>query len=189
MTAVHDAVYEYRAARPEDAKAIESLDGSFTTRTVFRVEAADEGFALREVPVEPPLTKVFPDEEAGDDESGDGEEGPDSRTFVAVHADGAVAGFVAVSYSSWNRRLTIEDIEVGPEHRGRGVGKRLMGKAVEFGRERDAGHIWLEVTNVNAPAIHAYRRMGFTFCGLDTALYDGTASEGEQALYMSMPCP
>lgn len=26
---------------------------------------------------------------------------------------------------------------------------------------------------------------GFTFCGLDTTLYDGTASTGEQALFMS----
>lgn len=64
-----------------------------------------------------------------------------------------------------------------------------MGLAAQFARERGAGHIWLEVTNINAPAIHAYRRMGFTFCGLDTTLYDGTPSQGEQALYMSMPCP
>ncbi|RSS64686.1 GNAT family N-acetyltransferase, partial [Streptomyces sp. WAC07061] len=70
-----------------------------------------------------------------------------------------------------------------------GVGRELMERAVGFARERGAGHIWLEVTNVNAPAIHAYRRMGFAFCGLDTALYHGTESEGEHALYMSMPCP
>lgn len=46
-----------------------------------------------------------------------------------------------------------------------------------------------ETDDGDAPAIHAYRRMGFAFCGLDTALYDGTPSSGEQALYMSMPCP
>jgi hypothetical protein len=27
--------------------------------------------------------------------------------------------------------------------------------------------------------------MGFVFCGLDTSLYDGTQSAGEQALFMS----
>ncbi|MFC5802631.1 GNAT family N-acetyltransferase [Streptomyces formicae] len=194
MTTVDETAYEFRTARPEDTATIEALDGSFTTSTVFQVAASDAGFALREVPVDPPLTKVFPEDDSDGDEEGGAEGGADgeesgSRTFVAVGADGELAGFVAVSYSPWNRRLTIEDIEVAPDHRGRGVGRALMGHAVGFARERGAGHIWLEVTNVNAPAIHAYRRMGFAFCGLDTALYHGTESEGEQAIYMSMPCP
>lgn len=187
MTAVDDAVYRYRAAVPGDAGAIRALDGSFTTGTVFRVTVTDDGFTLRETAVDPPLTKVFPED--GDQGDHGDDDGAHFRTFVAHGAAGDLAGFVAVSYAGWNRRLTVEDIEVAPEHRGRGVGRALMGLAVEFARERGAGHLWLEVTNVNAPAIHAYRRMGFAFCGLDTALYDGTPSEGEQALYMSMPCP
>ncbi|MEC4570241.1 GNAT family N-acetyltransferase [Streptomyces virginiae] len=187
MTTINDTTYEYRIARPEDTGAIEAVDGSFTTRTVFEVAVSEDGFALREVPVDPPLVKVFPEHE-GDEEGDEGEDG-DGLTFVAVSGDGGLAGFAAVSYAAWNRRLTIEDIEVAPEHRGRGIGRALMGQAVDFARERGAGHVWLEVTNVNAPAIHAYRRMGFSLCGLDTALYLGTESEGEQALYMSMPCP
>ncbi|WP_149183654.1 GNAT family N-acetyltransferase [Streptomyces sp. TRM49041] len=188
MTTVDDTAYRYRTAVPEDFEAVKALDGSFTTDTVFQVTAGEDGFALREISVDPPLTKVFPDDESDGDDGDDGDD-PDSRTFVAHGIAGDLAGFVAVSYSGWNRRLTIEDIEIAPEHRGRGLGRALMGLAVEFARERGAGHIWLEVTNVNAPAIHAYRRMGFAFCGLDTALYEGTASEGEQALYMSMHCP
>lgn len=189
MTTVDNTAYRYRTAVPEDAEAIKALDGSFTTGTVFQVTVGDDGFLLREIPVDPPLTKVFPADESDDDGEGDDGDDGDSRTFVARGAAGDLAGFVTVSYSGWNRRLTVEDIEVAPEHRGRGVGRALMGLAVEFARERGAGHLWLEATNVNAPAIHAYRRMGFAFCGLDTALYDGTPSEGEQALYMSMPCP
>ncbi|MFJ3631485.1 GNAT family N-acetyltransferase [Streptomyces sp. NPDC090112] len=190
MTTIHDTAYEFRTARPEDAGAIEALDGSFSTSTVFEVAVHADGFALREVPVDPPLVKVFPEDEGDDgDDAGEDGEDADSRTFVAVDPDSGLAGFAAVSYSSWNRRLTIEDIEIAPGHRGRGLGRALMGHAVDFARERGAGHLWLEVTNVNAPAIHAYRRMGFALCGLDTALYLGTESEGEQALYMSMPCP
>ncbi|MFF3763772.1 GNAT family N-acetyltransferase [Streptomyces sp. NPDC001922] len=184
-----------RTARPEDAAAIEALDGSFTTGTVFEVTATGNGFTLREVPVDPPLTKAFPEDESPEDENpgaedpgGDEGEGADRRTFVAVGPDGTLVGFAAVSHSAWNRRLTVEDIEVAPGHRGRGIGRTLMGHAVDFARERGAGHLWLEVTNVNAPAIHAYRRMGFALCGLDTTLYDGTESAGEQALYMSLPC-
>jgi ribosomal protein S18 acetylase RimI-like enzyme len=181
-----DTDYEYRTARPEDIDALQALDGSFTTDTVFRVTVTDEGFTLREIPVDPPLRKVFPPR-GTEDAEGPTPGGDDAgRTFVAVGADGRPVGFAAVSYAPWNRRLTVEDIEVAPAHRGRGVGRGLMGHAVEFARACGAGHLWLEVTNVNAPAIHAYRRMGFRFCGLDTALYDGTPASGEQALYMAM---
>ncbi|GHH43091.1 hypothetical protein GCM10018773_28520 [Streptomyces candidus] len=38
------------------------------------------------------------------------------------------------------------------------------------------------------PAVRAYRRMGFVLCGLDTSLYEFTASAGEYALYMRKPC-
>ncbi|MFF3430592.1 GNAT family N-acetyltransferase [Streptomyces sp. NPDC002602] len=185
MTATHDTTYAFRVARPEDAEAIAAVDGSFTTSTVFEVAVSADGFALREVTVDPPLVKVFPEDDGGHDTEG---EDSGRHTCVAVGADGGVVGFTTVSYSPWNRRLTIEDIEIAPGHRGRGIGRALMGQAVAFARERGAGHVWLEVTNVNAPAIHAYQRLGFAFCGLDTTLYQGTESEGEQALYMSMSC-
>ncbi|MFF9623991.1 GNAT family N-acetyltransferase [Streptomyces griseosporeus] len=191
MTSVDDM--EFRMARPEDTEAIEALDGSFTTRTVFQVAVTADGFTLREIPVDPPVHKVFP-AESGDEDDGDGsdaavEEDPNSRTFVAVGSDGCLAGFASVSYTPWNRRLVIDDFEVAPPYRRLGVGRALVSRAAEFARERGAGHLWLEVTNINAPAIHAYRRMGFVFCGLDTMLYAGTPSSGEHALYMSMPCP
>ncbi len=181
----------YRTALPEDAEAIARLDGSFTTHTVFEVVGGEVGFTVREVPVDPPVHKVFPgaedDGEDGDPgECGEGAEA-DERVFVALDG-GAVCGFAAVTYAPWNRRLTIDDIEVSPAHRGRGIGRGLMEHAAGFARERGAAHLWLEVSTVNAPAVHAYRRMGFALCGLDTALYDGTASAGEQALFMTRSC-
>ncbi|MGW3331702.1 GNAT family N-acetyltransferase [Streptomyces rubiginosohelvolus] len=192
MPPADDTTYEIRTATPEDTGLVEALDGSFTTATVFQVETAENGFTLRETAVDPPLTKVFPEEDLDENDEGSGTEGDQvpqgAPTFLALAPDGTLAGFVSVAYERWNRRLTIEDIEVAPDHRGRGVGRALMSRAEEFARERGAGHIWLEVTNINAPAIHAYRRMGFALCGLDTSLYEFTASAGEYALYLSKPC-
>ncbi|MFF4422815.1 GNAT family N-acetyltransferase [Streptomyces sp. NPDC001549] len=196
MTTAHGSAdgIVYRLARPEDAGAIEALDSSFTTATVFEVsdpgsgDGAGSGFLLREVPVDPPVHKVFPPEEHDEQVFGGGKDSAaDARTFVALDGD-LLCGFAAAGYAPWNRRLTIEDIEVSPGHRGRGIGRALMECAERFARERGADHLWLEVSSVNAPAVHAYRRMGFTFCGLDTALYGGTPAAGEQALYMSRPC-
>ncbi|MET8881158.1 GNAT family N-acetyltransferase [Streptomyces rubiginosohelvolus] len=189
MPPADDTTYEIRTAAPEDTGLVAALDGSFTTATIFHVETAENGFTLRETAVDPPLTKVFPDDEDEDVSADEGDqESQGAPTFLALAPDGSLAGFVSVAYGRWNRRLTIEDIEVAPGHRGRGVGRALMSRAEEFARERGAGHIWLEVTNINAPAIHAYRRMGFALCGLDTSLYEFTASSGECALYLSKPC-
>lgn len=197
MTTAHGSAagIVYRLARPEDAGAIEALDGSFSTGTVFEVvpPGGDDdagpglGFLLRELPVDPPLYKAFPPEEHDEQGSGGAGADGDGRTYVAID-DGRLCGFAAVGYASWNRRLTIEDIEVSPGHRGRGIGRALMECAADFARERGADHLWLEVSSANAPAVHAYQRMGFTLCGLDTSLYGGTPAAGEQALFMSRPC-
>ncbi|MFI0810727.1 GNAT family N-acetyltransferase [Streptomyces echinatus] len=179
----------YRTARPEDGEAIAALDGSFTTDSVFEVTATQEGFRIRETPVRPPLHKVFPDDADGvaDDDGGTGGPGP-SRTVVAVHGD-ELCGFVTASFEPWNARLAVRDIEVAPAWRGKGVGRALMSHAVNFAKEVGAVHVWLEVSSVNAPAVRAYLRMGFAFCGLDTSLYEGTESAGERALFMARPVP
>ncbi len=170
----------YRLARSEDGEALARLDGSFTTDSVFEVAVTDQGFRICQTPVEPPIHKVFPAEDDSDDD-GDPEL---RRTVVAFDGD-ELCGFVEISFDAWNSRLTICDIEVAPAWRGRGVGRTLMNHAFDFATECGAGHVWLEVSNINAPAIRAYLRLGFVFCGLDTSLYDGTESAGEQALFMA----
>ncbi|GAA2814616.1 GNAT family N-acetyltransferase [Streptomyces showdoensis] len=154
---------------------------------MYEVEAGPEGFRLRETPVDPPLVKVFPDDE-DDDGDGDDEDHPFDGLHVEVAvAGGRVCGFVAVRVEQWNRRLVVDTIAVAPGHRGTGIGAVLMERACAHGLRRGARTAWLEVTNLNVPAVRAYRRMGFELCGLDTTLYRGTASEGETALFMSRP--
>lgn len=175
----------YRPARPEDGTALAELDGSFTTDSVFEVAATGDGFSIRQVPVQPPLHKVFPAEDDSEDDDGP----PQLNRTVVAFDEGRLCGVVETSFSPWNARLTVRDIEVAPAWRGKGIGRTLMNHAFDFARECGAGHVWLEVSNINAPAIRAYLRMGFTFCGLDTSLYDGTESAGEQALFMSRRVP
>ncbi|MBB5121253.1 streptothricin acetyltransferase [Streptomyces eurocidicus] len=176
----------YRTALPADFEGVEALDNSFTTGSVLEVTATEEGFRVRAVPVDPPLRKVYPSE--AEEEAGPGEdEGAEGARTVVAHDAGGLCGAVTFAHSAWNRRLLISDIRVAPHRRGQGVGAALMDRALAHGRELGARTAWLEVTNVNAPAVRAYRRMGFALCGLDTTLYTGTASEGEIALFMSRP--
>ena len=56
----------------------------------------------------------------------------------------------------------LQCIAVFPEHRGKGLGRRLIEKACEMARTSGAGRIVLEVENVNAGAIDLYTAKGFT---------------------------
>jgi len=171
----------YCAAKSErDRSAV--IRGEFTSDTLLEVIRSDDGFVLRPLQLDPPVHKVFPDDEPENDEDSEDDEG--NRRFVALDGD-LVCGYVDTSYEPWNRRLTIADIEVARPYQGRGIGRALMDRAVGWARECGAGQVWLEVTNLNAPAVRAYQRMGFTLCGLDTSLYHGTESEGETALFMN----
>ncbi|SNT49873.1 Acetyltransferase (GNAT) family protein [Streptosporangium subroseum] len=167
----------YRQAGPQDQEQIGAIDDSFTTDTVYEVAVGDERFALRAIVVDPPLVKTFPADES------DGVS-DDLHVEVAVD-DGKICGFVVVGVEEWHHRLVIHQITVAPKHRGRGVGSMLMRRACAYGRRLGARTAWLETSNVNVPAVRAYRRMGFVLCGLDTTFYRGTASEGETALFMS----
>ncbi|WP_327357018.1 GNAT family N-acetyltransferase [Streptomyces sp. NBC_01304] len=166
---------EYRTARPADRPQLDGLDDSFRTAEVFVVTAREDGFDLRPVPVDPPLHKKYPQ----DDDLDEAE-----HTVVAVEG-GRIVGFVALGHEEWNRRLAVRQITVADAHRARGIGRELMARAEAYGRELRARTLWLEVTSVNAPAVRAYRRLGFALSGLDTTLYTGTPAEGEIALFMS----
>lgn len=167
----------YRVAvTEEDLSAV--LVGDVSSDTVFEVSASADGFAIRAVPRDPPVRKTFPTDEAGDD---------DGAEHRVVALDGEhVCGYVDTEYEHWNRRLVIADIEVAAGYRRLGIGRALLRHAIDRARELGASHVWLEVTNLNAPAIHAYRSMGFTLCGLDMSLYQGTESDGEIALFFCL---
>jgi ribosomal protein S18 acetylase RimI-like enzyme len=170
---------EVREARlPDDAAAIEAIDTSFTTDVIFEVETTGDGFALRERQLAAPTAKRFPLDDVRSDDR------PWSQGFVA-ESDGGCVGFAAAGLEPWNRRLVLWHLYVQPTARGRGVGRQLVERVVDLGRELGARHLWLETSNLNAPGVAAYRALGFTLTGIDTTLYDATPAEGEIALFFS----
>lgn len=156
------------------------LHTGFITDRIYRVDAAPLGFTLVEAPVDPPLQKSFPlDDELGAERLW--EDG-----FVAEDA-GALVGLLALRHEEWSRRTLIWHLYVDPARRGAGAGRHLIDTARTVARTRGSRCLWLEVTNVNYPAIQFYLRVGFTFCGLDTSLYDPAGdAPGETALYFAM---
>jgi len=84
----------------------------------------------------------------------------------------------------WNRRAVVWHLYVDRTCRRRGIGRRLLGVALEAAAEAGARTAWLETSNVNVPGTRAYERLGFDLCGLHTTLYESTPAEGEVALFL-----
>lgn len=194
-----DNQINYREANSEDTTALSSIDSSFATNTIYTPTPAPSGslgFTLTETPISPPLTKHFPDESSDLDSNPDtntsynytllAEPLPTTSNSTSTSKPKPI-GFIATTYHPWNKRLQITTIEISPTHRGQGIGGKLIDLAERHAREEarlDVRYIWLEVSNVNAPAIKSYLRMGFEICGVDVSLYEGTEAKGEVGIFM-----
>ena len=199
---------KYRLSTSDDEASIRMLDSSFVTDRAFQIEfnasnagSGDTVFGLdiKTVKLDSPLRKSFPQDEGsdGDDESSDcftvvvedtnvvpAKDAPIVNRDPTGHNKSIVA-FLSAKFSSWNSRLVITDIEINPLYRRQGIGRNLICLAESLGSARwPVRHVWLEVSNVNYPAIQSYLRMGFQIAGLDVSLYVGTPAEGEFAIFM-----
>lgn len=52
-------------------------------------------------------------------------------------------------------------VEVAPEHRRNGLGTRICGELLGWGRDQGATHAYLQVSAANTGALELYRAMGF----------------------------
>lgn len=106
-----------------------------------------------------------------------GARGPRQPVIVA-EADGAVIGWA--SLNRFNPRPAydhVADLSVYVERseRGRGVGRRLLERLVELGRELGYHKLVLAAFPSNAAGMALYERMGFTRVGIyrEQGLLDG----------------
>lgn len=73
--------------------------------------------------------------------------------------------------------FTIHDLAVAPEHRDRGMGRRLLSLALDLGARRGARSAHLEVRETNRPALGLYRSLGFRTVGVRRGYYESPAED------------
>jgi len=87
-----------------------------------------------------------------------------ARIYVA-HEAGLVIAMVAlhftISTAEGGKVAALEDCVVHPEHRGRGIGKALLGYALEQVRAEGALRVMLLTDGDNMRAQSLYRKLGF----------------------------
>lgn len=74
-----------------------------------------------------------------------------------------------------------------PEFRGRGLGRRLLTRALEALETEGAQTCFLEVRSRNAPALALYRSLGFVQAGLRRGFYH--APEDDAIVMKRAACP
>lgn len=83
---------------------------------------------------------------------------------LLAELEGRPAGFALFfhSFSTFLGRpgIYLEDLFVRPEHRGRGVGVRLLSELARLAVERGCGRLEWSVLDWNEPAIGFYRALG-----------------------------
>ena len=135
-----------------------------TLRLAVRGDVPAVHGLIRELAVYEKLEHLCTGTERALDESLFGEP---ARAEVLVAAVGAeIVGFALFfpTFSTFLARpgLWLEDLYVKPQHRGRGLGARLLRAVAALAVERRCGRFEWAVLDWNAPAIAFYERMGAT---------------------------
>lgn len=78
------------------------------------------------------------------------------------HPLGFALFFPTFSTFLGRRGLWLEDLFVYPEHRRKGIGRRLLAEVAAVARQRQCGRLDWSVLDWNRPAIAFYERLGAT---------------------------
>jgi ribosomal-protein-alanine N-acetyltransferase len=102
--------------------------------------------------------------------------------YVVARSDDQVVGFAGIWLMVDEAHVTT--FGVHPDHRRRGVGRRLLLRLAEMAIELGTARLTLEVRVSNAPAQALYRSFGFEVAGRRIKYY---SDDGEDALVMTTP--
>ncbi|MFC0004589.1 GNAT family N-acetyltransferase [Micromonospora siamensis] len=120
-------------------------------------------------------TYAFPEGQTLDEARPWWMEQPPGRTVVAVDDDGVVVGSAKMGPNrpGGGSHVATASFLVDPAHRGRGVGRALGAHVLD--RARAEGYHGIQfnaVVEVNRPAVHLWRSLGFQVIGTVPAAFD-----------------
>lgn len=94
-----------------------------------------------------------------------------AEAYGVVSENGQLLACIEVCPEEWSNRLMVTELWVTEQLRGKGVGKKLMDKAKEIGRDQGRRAVILETQSCNTNAIGFYLHEGFELIGFDTCCY------------------
>jgi ribosomal-protein-alanine N-acetyltransferase len=107
---------------------------------------------------------------------------PRTLSYRVITAKGELVGFAFVMVND-NNAAHLTTIGVAPEHRERGIAKRMLVHIEDALRARNVGTIMLEVRVANEAAKNLYRKLGYTVVQRISRYYNN----GEDCFLMMKP--
>ena len=104
---------------------------------------------------------------------------------LGVYDEDRLVGIAIVEKQEWNRTLWIWEFHIDIEYRKRGLGRQLMDRLENIGKEVGCRVMVCETQNTNVPAIRFYRSVGFEVGAVDLSYYTNRdVSDFEVAVFM-----
>jgi len=105
------------------------------------------------------------------------------KVIFFADVDGQTVGQIKM-VPWWNKFTYVEELTVNTEFRGKGVGRALLTRAIEWAKQQGFPGITLETQDNNVPACMLYEKCGFALGGFDLYVYSNfPENHGEIALY------
>lgn len=120
-------------------------------------------------------TYAFPENQSFDEARPWWMESPPGRTVVAVDDGGVIVGSAKMGPNRPGRgsHVATASFLVHPDHRGKGVGRALGLHVVDWSRAQGYRGIQFNaVVEVNHPAVHLWRSLGFEVIGTVPEAFD-----------------
>jgi ribosomal protein S18 acetylase RimI-like enzyme len=125
------------------------------------IEPADERVLSRFFERIPESDRTFLKEDVGDPRVLEDWVQPGPGRTVAVEDDQVVGALAVVPLVGWSSHVGEVRLVVDPDHRGRGIGRRLARQAVLDAVDMGLGKLVVEVISDQAPLIAMFRGLGF----------------------------
>ncbi len=153
---------------------INKIDSTFIVESKLKLKFSEGKFS-HEIESVSPYKKTYEYEHPDYSTYIDNE----TRTvFFAFEKKKLVGQIVLLKY--WNGYGYINDIRVKDELRGKGIGKALMQKAIEWAKGNNCIGVEVETQNINVKASMFYEKLRFTLGGVDMFRYKNSQKEKDE---------
>ena len=136
----------------EEVMVLKSIDTSFVTSHIFRVQHRGQTFSLIEQAIDPPIWKFYSLADLSTDLL--------SSDYTVLGEDaGSAVGFASMRFELWNKRSNLRHLYVAPEWRGKRVGFALVEAISSQADAIGSRCLWIETQNTNYAAVRFYFRL------------------------------
>ena len=150
---------------------INQIDSTFTVDSKLKITLLDNKFSCV-------IESVSPYEKTYDYENPDYSkyiDSEDKTVYFAFENEKLTGQIIVLKY--WSRYAYINDIRIEKDYRGKGMGKALMKKAIDWARENKCIGVEVETQDVNVKACLFYEKLGFSIGGVNTCRYKAFEKE------------